>query len=123
MSARSQLPDGTRLGALIRLLGSDQDGEVLAAARALARVLEATGSDLHALADAVERLAIAPATSTPSGDWQYVAGRVLAVAGDELSQRERSFLRQMRFWHGAPSGKQLTWLWDIAKRFDMELAA
>jgi hypothetical protein len=43
-----------RVGALLRLLGSDQDGEALGAARALGRTLSAAGLDLHALADVVE---------------------------------------------------------------------
>ena len=43
-----------RVGALLRLLGSDQDGEALGAARALGRTLSASGLDLHALADVVE---------------------------------------------------------------------
>lgn len=44
-----------RVGALLRLLGSDQDGEALGAARALGRTLQSAGLDFHALADAVER--------------------------------------------------------------------
>lgn len=44
-----------RLGSLLRLLGSDVDGEALGAARALRRTLAGIGLDLHALADAVER--------------------------------------------------------------------
>ena len=43
-----------RVGALLRLLGSDQDGEALGAARALGRTLSAAGLDLHALAYVVE---------------------------------------------------------------------
>src|SRR5262245_45244359 len=44
-----------KLGRFIRLLGSDQDGEVVAAARALVRTLSSAGADLHALADHVEK--------------------------------------------------------------------
>ena len=43
-----------RVGSLLRMLGSDQDGEALGAARALGRTLSAAGLDLHALADVVE---------------------------------------------------------------------
>lgn len=39
-----------RLGKALALLGSDQDGEVLAAARAIGRTLESAGMDWHALA-------------------------------------------------------------------------
>ncbi len=48
-----------RVGALLRMLGSDHDGEALNAARALRRTLGGVGLDLHTLADAVERPAIA----------------------------------------------------------------
>ncbi len=48
-----------RVGALLRMLGSDHDGEALSAARALRRTLGGVGLDLHALADAVERPAVA----------------------------------------------------------------
>ena len=39
-----------RLAALIRLLASDRDGEVLAAVAAIKRTLKAAGSDIHAFA-------------------------------------------------------------------------
>lgn len=44
-----------RLAKLIPRLASDQDGEVVATARAIERTLKADGSDLHGLADAVRR--------------------------------------------------------------------
>jgi hypothetical protein len=43
----------SKLKPLIRLLSSDQDGEVLNAARALNRLLKANGSDIHAIADGI----------------------------------------------------------------------
>jgi hypothetical protein len=43
-----------KLASFIRLLASDRDGEVVAAARALERVLKSAGADIHALADQVE---------------------------------------------------------------------
>ena len=39
----------------MRLLGSPNDSEALAAARALQRTLKSAGADLHALADVVEK--------------------------------------------------------------------
>ena len=50
-----------RVASLLRMLGSDQDGEALGAARALQRTLGGVGLDLHALADVVEHPA-APET-------------------------------------------------------------
>jgi hypothetical protein len=44
-----------RLADLIKLLGSNRDGEVVATARAIQRVLKADGRDLHSLADTVAR--------------------------------------------------------------------
>jgi hypothetical protein len=43
-----------KLAALICRLSSNQDGEVIATARALIRVLESAGSDIHALAEHVK---------------------------------------------------------------------
>jgi hypothetical protein len=48
-------PIAGKLAPLIRLLSSDQDGEALAAARAINRLLKNTGVDIHALADHVEK--------------------------------------------------------------------
>jgi hypothetical protein len=42
-----------RVRRLIRLLSSDQQGEVLAAVQALNRLLQTSGSDIHALADSL----------------------------------------------------------------------
>jgi hypothetical protein len=48
-------PIADKLGKLIRMLSSDRDGEVIAAARALQRTLLSAGTDLHALAGAIEQ--------------------------------------------------------------------
>ena len=48
-------PIAAKLGRFLRLLSSDQDGEVVAAARALVRTLKGAGQDIHALAAAIER--------------------------------------------------------------------
>jgi hypothetical protein len=44
-----------KLGKLLRLLASDRDGEALAAARSIVRVLHSDGLDIHALADVLTR--------------------------------------------------------------------
>jgi hypothetical protein len=44
-----------KLADLIRRLGSNHDGEVVATARAIKRVLESAGRDLHQLADGVAK--------------------------------------------------------------------
>ena len=43
-----------KLGRYVRLLSSDQDGEVVAAAHAIVRVLKTAGADIHTLAKHIE---------------------------------------------------------------------
>ena len=59
-----------RLGQLIRMLASDQDGEALAAARALGRTLKADGATFHDLAEAVEA-GRTPAPFNPYFDYAW----------------------------------------------------
>jgi hypothetical protein len=47
-------PTSRRIGQLIRMLSSDQPGEVGAAAQALNRTLASAGLDIHRLAEVVE---------------------------------------------------------------------
>jgi hypothetical protein len=44
-------PIADRLNKLVRLLSSDQDGEVIGAARSIIRTLKGAGLDIHTLAD------------------------------------------------------------------------
>ena len=46
-----------KLGKLLRLLASDRDGEVVAAAKAITRTLAGADLDIHALAEGVETAA------------------------------------------------------------------
>ena len=52
MSALDPVTD--KLGKLLRLLGSNQDGEVIATARSIVRVLKGAGLDLHVLVDSID---------------------------------------------------------------------
>ena len=45
-----------RIALIIRLLGSDKDGEILAATAALKRTLASAGTDIHGLAYGIENL-------------------------------------------------------------------
>ena len=47
MSRRTPLEQ--KLGTFIRMLASERDGEVVAAARAIVRTLKAAGADIHVL--------------------------------------------------------------------------
>lgn len=56
-------PIAPRVKQLVLMLSSDQDGEVISAARALGRTLRAAGSDWHELADSL--VSISPAQRPP----------------------------------------------------------
>ena len=48
-------PVADKLGKLIRMLSSDRDGEVVAAAHAIKRTLQSAGADVHTLAGLIEK--------------------------------------------------------------------
>jgi hypothetical protein len=54
MNAKSSTLE-QKLGTSIRMLASQQDGEVIAAAHAIVRILKSVGSDIHALAERIEK--------------------------------------------------------------------
>jgi hypothetical protein len=107
------------LANLIRLLGSDTDGEALGAARALKRVLKAHGADFHTLAALIE----APSTAPNGGvnhfgddrgapNWQTMVA-VCIGRFDQFTAKEQQFLKTMQRWRGKPTAKQLKWLTDL----------
>jgi hypothetical protein len=102
-----------RIGQLIRLLGSDQDGEVVAAARALGRTLASVGEDFHTLADTIERSA--PAAHRGCEDHRAIA-RWLLDSGARLSPKEWSFVADMANRFGSLSERQEAWLQAIYER-------
>jgi hypothetical protein len=102
-----------RLGKLIPLLGSDRDGEVIGAARAIDRLLKSAGRDWHDLA-ALLRLP-APRWEIAADDWQSVA-RFCAENSTRLTERELDFLATLASWRGRPTEKQFAWLRKIAAR-------
>jgi len=112
---------------LLRMLGTDREGELVATVHALRRVLASNNLALHDLARIVE----APSVVPPSGsgragsgfrDWhddgdtietelpwrEMVAACVHHIA--RFTAKERGFIRSMNGWHGEPSAKQLGWL-------------
>jgi hypothetical protein len=48
-------PIANKLGKALRMLASDRDGDVIAAARAIGRLLRNEGLDIHALAEGIEK--------------------------------------------------------------------
>ena len=104
-----------RLGKLIRLLSSDQPNEAAAAARAIMRELQASGKDIHALADAAERGLQSPEPSSERRSWRD--RRAWCAQHPEfLSARELEFITSLKRWRGTPTPKQLDWLNAIEEK-------
>jgi hypothetical protein len=121
MSGREQLGGVTalalpsKIALLIPLLGSDQDGEVLGAARAIGRTLGAAGRDWHDLA--AQLAPAVPSAERHAGDWR-IDLRLAAMRFNYLNAREQSFiasLTESTRWR-EPTAKQQQWLTDIASR-------
>src|SRR5215469_357453 len=68
-----------RLAACIRMLSSDKDGDVIAAARGLVRMLKGAGTDIHTLADRIE--------NSNGGGLTYAEMRKLYDAGYQAGVR------------------------------------
>ncbi|MEQ1902545.1 MAG: hypothetical protein ABL866_17650 [Devosia sp.] len=123
---------GKKLAPLIRLLASDQPGEVVAAAAGIARVLRAAGCDLNDLADEIIAVAEAPgprkaafrgqhrtraANDDPEAARWFDAVTKLWTRGQSvLPERDLDFLRNV--WAKAqqgvsPSYAQQKWIRDI----------
>jgi hypothetical protein len=69
-------PIADKLQRFIRLLASDRDGEVVAAARALVRTLKTNGADIHALADAIVQSPLSEPEMKKLYDACYERGRL-----------------------------------------------
>jgi hypothetical protein len=97
-----------RVGQLIRLLGSSQDGEALGACRALGRVLASAGSDFHELAASIEAQA-APAVRregrAPVDAW-HAQARWLNERAENLTRADRVFVQSLLASRDEPTMKQ-----------------
>ena len=127
-----------KIGKLIKMLSSSNDGEVVAAARALTRTLAQEGADIHELAARVEGRKLSQAEMQRIYDQAYRDGKDAAAAdvgftavdlpsfykmaceiqheGDgRLSEREQGFVDDMVRWcaRREPSEKQAKWLHAI----------
>jgi hypothetical protein len=102
---------------LVRLLGSDKDGEALAACRALGRTLASAGQDFHSLADSLERSAPAARVHYECGPRADESARWLVTNHmSRLTEKERAFVLDMLAWSGAPTERQRQWLRSIVER-------
>jgi methionine synthase II (cobalamin-independent) len=109
----------------VRLLASNRDGEVLAAARALARILRSVGSDFHDLAALIESAEPAAGErpysdprESPYSSTRDTAEWLLAECEDRLSEKEKAFLRHMCRWRGEPTERQQAWFDAIVERVE-----
>ena len=106
---------GTKLAKLLRLLSSDKPGEIVAAATAINRALQADGLDIHHLADVIERTPLAPGHQTPdttqggNDGWRSIR-RWCADREHHLTPREALFISDLEYWRGQPTPRQLNWL-------------
>jgi hypothetical protein len=106
-----------KIASLIRLLGSDSDGECLGAARALGRTLRSVDADFHALASIIE--GEAAATHHGSADHRVTANWLIKT-GVQFTPRERDFLHSMANWRSPPSAAQTDWLQALFQRASAE---
>jgi hypothetical protein len=117
-----------RIGHLVRLLGSDKSGEIVAAASAIKRTLRSAGLDMHALALVTERALTVPERPAPTyvdpalnDDVNFMV-RFCLERDLELSDRELKFVRDIerqarRFGDRLElSPKQDSWLQSIFER-------
>jgi len=84
-----------KVGKLVRLLGSDQPGELVAAVQALRRTLESAGSDLHNLAASIERGLDGHGYGSQDLEEAFLAG---LEEGRKQGQASRP-APQVRTWH------------------------
>ncbi len=117
MSANALTPVAQRIAQCIRLLASDRDGEVVAAARALQRTLASVGLDLHALAERIEKTTTVAVTNDDVSIYWHQDMAVLVLdSGMRLNARERDFLNHMTRWSGRPTERQKAWLEALIER-------
>ena len=149
MGTELDIPIAERLAKLVRVLSSDKEGEVVAAATAITRVLKENGHDIHTLADLItnrrneaspEAIQRAYRTGFKDGlrhdegndgddadDRHVTAWRDMAkfcvARSDRLKTYERDFVTQMLRWTALgrePSAKQARWLDYIYTRLIKE---
>jgi hypothetical protein len=101
-----------RVAQFIRLLGSDQPGEIIAAAGALRRTLDGAGS--------VKAITAPPPPSVGPSEIEVMI-RFCLRQGHALNDRERQFIHDLdcrlrRFGNRPLSPKQQAWLLAIVER-------
>jgi hypothetical protein len=113
-------PLAPKLGKLLLLLSSNRDGEVIAAARAIDKVLRGAGCDWHDLITTV----LPPATQSGS----YPRSERSAIEWcfyhlHLLSSRDAHFIKGLKQQWTSLTDKQRAWLRDIVVRLERVEAA
>jgi hypothetical protein len=111
-------PIADKLSKLVRMLTSDRDGEVVAAARSINRTLKSAGLDIHVLAAAIERHGASYEMHNGPA-WHSVACECAAHPEQLRSEKERAFIADMVVWTklgGEPTERQAHWLRSIYVR-------
>jgi hypothetical protein len=126
-----------KIGKLIKMLSSPNDGEVVAAARAILRTLAQEGTDIHELAERVEgrklsqaemqriyhqafrdgkkSVEVAADFSNAGPSFYSMACEIKHKANGQLSPKEQGFVEDMVRWcaRKEPTEKQANWLHAI----------
>ena len=115
-------PIASRLTKLLLMLSSDNDGEVLNAARAIGRMLQEHDADWHDLVGILLTLD-RPQEETRTYDdenddidWHLKRNFCLVAFSHLLRPRERDFVRSLGHWRGRLTSKQSDWLNAIYAR-------
>jgi hypothetical protein len=116
-----------KVAKLLRLLGSDRPGEVVAAAAAIGRALKSNGCDWHDLARACARIGSgAPLRVVRPAPMSFgdIARYCRDHDGGRLTDAERQFVVDMvrRGFNWSPTARQVGWLEAIFSRLQREAA-
>jgi hypothetical protein len=98
--------DSDKIGKLIKMLSSPNDGEVVAAARAIMRALEAEGADIHELAERVEGRKLSQAEKQRIYDKAFVDGKNAAAANAGFNDVDGSRTRPSTRWRAKSSTRR-----------------
>jgi hypothetical protein len=107
------------LAKLVRLLGTDKDGELVAAVHAMKRVLAGSGNNLHDLAAVIEAPSVVPGTPRDDDEFLLPCRGMVATCSRHaecFTTKEREFLRSLARWRGKPTPKQIGWLLALYER-------
>jgi hypothetical protein len=104
-----------RLTAVLGMLESDHDGEVVNAGRLAAKLIRSSGFTWNDVVVEPRKPAVPaqPEVSPPPPEWRQMVAACLAVS-DRLSGKEADFLSNLANSAKPPTQKQMAWLEGIA---------